>query len=149
MGISNFGTPDQHADLGIVYLEDVSESPGKLKPYLRVRARSVNAFTAPEPTTAPVPEGWLGDAIRLRISPRNESHYEFFASPVGQSGKEEAVGLYSTALLSGDGAGTGGVLGIYATTNGGSYPFEGYVSRWRYQPVAQQIGYNSTIFVPT
>ncbi|KAF4421655.1 Non-reducing end alpha-L-arabinofuranosidase [Colletotrichum fructicola] len=149
MGISNFGTPDQHADLGIVYLEDVSESSGKLKPYLRVRARSVNAFTAPEPTTAPVPEGWLGDAIRLRISPRNESHYEFFASSVGQSGKEEAVGLYSTALLSGDGAGTGGVLGIYATTNGGSYPFEGYVSRWRYQPVAQQIGYNSTIFVPT
>ncbi|KAJ0384006.1 hypothetical protein COL922a_009267 [Colletotrichum nupharicola] len=57
MGISNFGTPDQHADLGIVYLEDVSESPGKLKPYLRVRARSVNSFTAPEPTTAPVPEG--------------------------------------------------------------------------------------------
>ncbi|KAI8303136.1 xylosidase arabinofuranosidase [Colletotrichum sp. SAR11_240] len=57
MGISHFGTPDQHADLGIVYLEDVSESAGKLKPYLRVRARSVNAFTAPEPTTTPVPEG--------------------------------------------------------------------------------------------
>ncbi|KAJ3960752.1 hypothetical protein N0V92_002592 [Colletotrichum tropicale] len=149
MGISNFGTPDQHADLGIVYLEDVSGSAGKLKPYLRVRARSVNAFTAPDPTTTPVPEDWLGDAIRLRISPRNESHYEFFASSVGQNGKEEAVGLYSTALLSGDGAGTGGVLGIYATTNGGSYPFEGYVSRWRYQPAAQQIGYNSTIFVPT
>ncbi|KAI8241141.1 UPF0173 metal-dependent hydrolase [Colletotrichum sp. SAR 10_99] len=86
MGISNFGTPDQHADLGIVYLEDVSESAGKLKPYLRVRARSVNAFTAPEPTTTPVPEGWLGDAIRLQISPRNESHYEFSASSVGQNG---------------------------------------------------------------
>ncbi|KAI8177249.1 xylosidase arabinofuranosidase [Colletotrichum sp. SAR 10_65] len=57
MGISNFGTSDQHADLGIVYLEDVSESSGKLKPYFRVRARSVNAFTAPELTTAPVPEG--------------------------------------------------------------------------------------------
>jgi len=42
--------------------------------------------------------------------------------------------------------GGGGLLGVYATTNGNKgYVFDGYVSEWRYMPVAQKVDYNVTI----
>ena len=38
----------------------------------------------------------------------------------------------SATLLSGDGAGSGGLLGAYATANGIAEKIQKYVSRWRY-----------------
>jgi hypothetical protein len=83
----------------------------------------------------------------MRISPKNESHYSFFAAPAGKPEEEVLLVNYHNNLLSGDGAGSGGLFGVYATTNGNNHTFNDYVSRWRYTPVAQKIDYNVTITV--
>ncbi|KAK7917396.1 xylosidase : arabinofuranosidase [Apiospora marii] len=156
-GVSNFLNQDQHVDIGVVYLPPQGRNTTSktttraigLQPYFRVRANSVRYAPVPEPVITPVPSAWVKDdaVVRLRISPRNESHYEVFASR-GDDDNSKAVSLavYTTALLSGDGAGTGGLLGVYATTNGGSQSFDAYFGRWRYEPVAQVIDYG--VLVP-
>jgi len=35
----------------------------------------------------------------------------------------------------------GGLLGAFATTNGGNHAMEAYINRWEYSPKAQQIDY--------
>ncbi|KAK7947034.1 uncharacterized protein PG986_011355 [Apiospora aurea] len=157
LGVSNFLNQDQHVGIGVVYLPPQgSNGTSKraatgLEPYFRVRADSVRYAPVPEPVIAPVPSAWLqdGDAVvRLRISPRNESHYEVFASQGGgdDDGEPMPLAIYTTALLSGDGAGTGGLLGAYATTNGGNQTFDAYFGRRRYEPVGQIIDYG--VIVP-
>ena len=96
----------------------------------------------------PVPRAWSQEdaVIRVRISPVRESVYSFYVAPAQNPEEEMMFTEYSTALRSGDGAGGGGLLGVYATTNGNKgYVFDGYVSEWRYMPVAQKVDYNVTI----
>ncbi|KAK8024398.1 hypothetical protein PG993_012464 [Apiospora rasikravindrae] len=156
LGVSNFLNQDQHVDIGIVYLPpQEGNSTSKraatdLRPYFRVRANSVRYAPVPEPIITPVPSAWLKDedaVVRLRISPRNESHYEVFASQGDDDNDVEPMSLavYTMALLSGDGAGTGGLLGVYATTNGGNQTFDAYFGRWRYEPVGQIIDYGVVV----
>ncbi|KAK6839335.1 Xylosidase : arabinofuranosidase [Apiospora arundinis] len=146
LGVSNFLNQDQHVDIGIVNLAAANST--SLVPHFRVRANSVRYAPIPEPIIKPVPCAWLksDDAVvRLRISPRNESHYEVFASQ-GDKGEAISLAVYTTALLSGDGAGTGGLLGVYATTNGATnHTFDAYFGRWRYEPVAQVIDYGVVV----
>ncbi|KAK8102509.1 xylosidase : arabinofuranosidase [Apiospora sp. TS-2023a] len=156
-GVSNFLNQDQHVDIGIVYLPPQASNSSRtttrgaaLQPYFRMRANSVRYTPIPDPIIKPVPSAWLKDdaVVRLRISPRNESHYEVFASQGDDDDNSKAMSLavYTTALLSGDGAGSGGLLGVYATTNGGNQTFDAYFGRWRYEPVAQVIDYR--VLVP-
>ncbi|KAK8071236.1 xylosidase : arabinofuranosidase [Apiospora hydei] len=157
LGVSNFLNQDQHVDIGVVWLPPQEERNATSKraatgltPYFRVRANSVRYAPVPEPIIVPVPSAWLKDedaVIRVRISPRNESHYEVFASHDDDDGQPLSLAVYTTALLSGDGAGTGGLLGVYATTNGGNQTFDAYFSRWRYEPVGQIIDYG--VIVPS
>ena len=142
LGVSNFLQQQQHVDLGIVYLASENNS---LTPYLRFRARSIKA-TAPGDVLQPVPVSWLNGPIRVRITPDSESVYSFFVAPAGRPKEERVFTSYSTDLLTYDGAGTGGLFGVYATTNGdSSHSFKAYVSRWRYLPVAQKIDYGTII----
>ncbi|KAK1671291.1 glycosyl hydrolase [Colletotrichum godetiae] len=145
VGISNYVNPNQHVDLGIIYQAAESNEGDKLEPHFQLRARSINNSTAPDPRVLPIPQEMLGRAIRVRISPRNETHNEFFVSSVDQAGSEQSLWVFNNALLAGDGATTGGLLGIFATTNGGNGSFNGYVGRWRYEPISQKLDYNVTI----
>ncbi|KAK1538771.1 xylosidase/arabinosidase [Colletotrichum costaricense] len=147
VGVSNYVNPNQHVDLGIIYQATVSDKGDELEPYFQLRARSINNSTAPDPKIVPIPQELLGRAIRIRISPRNETHNEFFGSSADHVGSEQSLWVFNNALLAGDGATTGGLLGVYATTNGGNGSFNGYVGRWRYEPIGQKVDYN--VFVPT
>ncbi|KAK8073491.1 non-reducing end alpha-L-arabinofuranosidase BoGH43A [Apiospora phragmitis] len=158
LGVSNFLNQDQYVDIGIVYLPPQQKSnitgsrkTTSLQPYFRVRAHSVRYAPVPKLIITPVPSARLKSdedaVVRLRISPRNDSYYEVFASQDGDDGAEAtSLAVYTTALLSGDGAGTGGLLGVYATTNGGNQTFGAYFGRWRYESVAQVIDYG--VIVP-
>lgn len=144
LGVTNFLQQQQHVDLGIVYL---SNDTSHLTPHFRFRARSIKA-AAPTEILQPVPASWLGGPVRVRITPDSESVYSFFVAPAEKPEEEKLFTSYSTALLTYDGAGTGGLFGVYATTNGNSsHSFEAYVSRWRYLPVAQKIDYDTIINV--
>jgi hypothetical protein len=46
--------------------------------------------------------------------------YSFHVAPAGGLSEDWLLATYSTALLDGDGAGTGGLFGVYATTNRGT-----------------------------
>jgi hypothetical protein len=89
-----------------------------------------------------VPKKRLSQNVRVRISSDSEGMYSFHVAPAGGLNAERLLATYSTALLDGDGAGTGGLLRVYATTNGGTGSFDGYVSNWRSTPVAQKVDYN-------
>ncbi|KAF5698522.1 glycoside hydrolase family 43 [Fusarium mundagurra] len=139
VGVSNFALPDQHVDIGIVYLKN---DKMELLPNFRLRARSVNAYPLPPEIIKPISKEWCLGEIEIQISSNNETHCDVYA----RKGHEEIkVGSYSKALLTSDGATSGGVLGVYATQNGGQRTFYGYVSKWRYSPVAQKIGYKEVI----
>ncbi|CAE7008707.1 hypothetical protein PTT_19459 [Pyrenophora teres f. teres 0-1] len=145
LGVSNFLDQDQHVDLGIVYLSTNNSSD--LAPHFRFRTNSVRA-KMPSEIVKPVPQAWSQDgaAVRVRISPVSESVYSFFVAPAGKPQEEMLFTQYSTALLASNGAGNGGLLGVYATTNGNKgHVFDGYVSEWRYMPVAQKLDYHVTI----
>lgn len=152
VGMASFLNQDQHVHLGIVYLHASNTTkcgaPKTLLPYFRTRAQSVRYAGGPEPMTIPVPSEWTDRIIRLRLSPRNDSHFEFFAALADEPSEERSLFLYTMALLSGDGAGTGTQLGVYSTTNGGNHTFDGYVSRWRYTPLAQKIDYDQILQAP-
>ncbi|EUC31212.1 glycoside hydrolase family 43 protein [Bipolaris zeicola 26-R-13] len=143
LGGSNFLNQDQHVDLGIVYLNNTTSS-GALQPYFRFRANSVR-YPIPQEKIEPIPQSWLTSPIHIHISPNNKSSYSFFASPSTRSHEERHIVDYSTALLAGDGAGSGGLVGVYATTNGNSATFRGYMSRWRCSGVAQKIDYDTLV----
>lgn len=140
LGVSNFLNQFQHVDLGIVYLE----TDGKLQANFRFRANSIRAPMPSEIVTR-VPQQWLSQNVRVRISSDSESFYSFHVAPAGRLSEEMLLATYSTALLAGDGAGTGGLFGVYATTNGGNGSFDGFVSNWRYTPVAQKVDYDRVI----
>ncbi|RMZ73213.1 xylosidase : arabinofuranosidase [Pyrenophora seminiperda CCB06] len=157
LGVSNFLNQDQHVDLGIVYLATAttngSSSSSDLTPHLRFRTHSVRA-KMPREIVTEVPRDWCGGggedaaAIRVRVSSVSESVYGFHVAPAGRLEEEVLYTEYNTALLAGDGAGSGGLLGVYATTNGGrGHVFEGLVSEWRYGPVGQKVDYGVTVAV--
>lgn len=142
LGVSNFLTQEQHVDLGIVYLRDTRN---KLALFFRFRARSIKA-KAPADVLEPVPASWLDGSVRVCIVPASESVYNYYVAPAARPKEQKLLTSYSTALLTYDGAGSGGLLGVYATTNGNiSHSFEAYMSRWRYLPVVQKLDYGTII----
>lgn len=140
-GVSNFLNQDQHVDLGILYT-NVSDSD--CTPTFRFRARSARA-PEPKDVFVPVPKEWLRGTISVRISSTSESKYSFFVASSHKPHEEKLIAEYTTALLTNDGAGNGALMGVYATTNGGSRKFNGYTSQWRYEPVAQKVDYDDII----
>ncbi|KAI9699876.1 MAG: hypothetical protein M1820_007051 [Bogoriella megaspora] len=153
-GITAFLTQTQHIDLGIVLLPTSnysSEVKTKLAPHLRFRVTNVpdlvSDFNGTVSTAVrALPETWLHSPIRLHIDTVNETHYAFSATSSNQPSESERMGIAPATILSGgDGRFTGTLVGIYATTNGGSGKTESYFSRWRYQGKGQ--GINNNTFV--
>ncbi|PKY01638.1 xylosidase : arabinofuranosidase [Aspergillus campestris IBT 28561] len=144
-GITLFLTQFQHVDMGIVLLES---SSGALTPSLRLRAEGRGNYEDDTPTkTIELPREWLGKPIRLGIRAVSDEKYEFFARSTGRS-KETVLGSVDARVVSGDtGKFTGTLVGVYATSNGGSGQTEAYVSRWRYEGQGQKIDHE--VIVPS
>ena len=145
VGITVFLHQDHHIDLGIVMEEDSAHSR-KLSFRCRATDSAVVKSELPSPVITPIPAKWMDSSIRLFINGVNSTHYELSAAPTAKLHERRQLAIFSASLVSGPLVFTGTLLGAYATTNGGTHAMEGYVSRWRYTPEAQQIGYGEFVW---
>ncbi|RDW59426.1 hypothetical protein BP6252_12513 [Coleophoma cylindrospora] len=155
VGVTAFLTQTQHLDLGIVLLPTSDLDPdgqAKLALHLRFRVTNVPDLTGNFNGTVPtvikaLPEKWLNAPIRLHVDAFNETHYALSAASSNEPWELKPMGVAPATILSGgDGRFTGTLVGVYATSNGGSGLTESYVGRWRYQGKGQDINYGK--FVP-
>lgn len=145
IGVTAFLHQDHHIDLGIVFMGESSDSKGSLTFRCRATDSDATGSILPSPVVTPVPSSWLSEPIRLSIRAENSTHYQLSAAPAARPHQSKLLATFTAALISGPDVFTGTLLGVYATTNGGNQSMEGYVSRWRYTPVAQQIDYDNFV----
>jgi hypothetical protein len=110
----------------------------------------------------PVLPSWLDEPIRLIVRAENPESYTFYASPSSRPWILEKLGEAPATIFSG-GTGPftgmfwflvssiflwnailtlsrpGTLVGVYATSNGGEGVTESYISRWRYEGLAQEV----------
>jgi hypothetical protein len=115
-----------------------------------------------QPIIKPVPRSWLDEPIRLIVRAENPENYTFYASPSSRPWILQRLGEAPAAIISG-GVGpftgtfwfvvslilicnailtlprSGTLVGVYATSNGGKGATESYISRWRYEGLAQEV----------
>ena len=150
-GMTSFKYNDQHVDLGLVNLP--GDSSNSTRKYLQARATGTFApsanpdvtanVTLPETVLWPIPAAWSNDLLRLRLHSINESTFEFSAAPAARPLESQSILKFSAALVTGSGIDSGHLVGAYATTNGADREMKAYISRWRYNAIAQQIDYNT------
>lgn len=145
IGVTAFLHQDHHIDLGIVFMEESPNSKRTLTFRCRATDSDASSSILPPPVVTPVPSSWRSESIRLSIRAENSTHYQLFAAPVARPYQSNLLATFTAALISGPDVFTGALLGVYATTNGGNQSIEGYVSRWRYTPVAQQVDYDKFV----
>ncbi|PSN58962.1 hypothetical protein BS50DRAFT_605443 [Corynespora cassiicola Philippines] len=119
---------------------NITNSP--LVPHFRFLVSGLGSHLEdiPAPSTMPIPKFWLQDPIRLIIRSTNEMHYVLSAASSLYPSEEYVIGTAPATVVSGgDGPFTGSLVGTYATNNGGNGTTPAYVSRWRYQGLAQSI----------
>ncbi|KAF7718521.1 Xylan 1,4-beta-xylosidase/Non-reducing end alpha-L-arabinofuranosidase [Penicillium ucsense] len=146
VGVSVFVHQDHHIDLGILVEEDSADSSRNMVFRCRATDSSIALSQLPSPVVTPVPAAWSKSPIRLFINGINTTHYELSAASASKSHEREHLALLPASLVGGQLLFTGALLGAYATTNGGNHSMEGYVSRWRYTPEAQEIGYGDYVW---
>lgn len=152
-GITVFLTQLQHIDFALIKAE-----VGFVLRLMAVAPGKPN-ITVPEPVTFPVPRSWYGDRIGLRVEAKDVQNYTFTAINVRTYPSQKELGVISSEIVSGgsgdylgelilclclscysDGVSPGCQVGVYATTNGGEgTPRNAFYTRWRYQPIAQQV----------
>ncbi|KAF7593002.1 hypothetical protein BBP40_012161 [Aspergillus hancockii] len=143
-GITVFLTQEQHIDLGLVLLKSANGS-SSLSIRLRVEGRGNYEGTLPN-KTVPVPEGWAEEPIRFEVRAVSDTQYEFSVASVKKPAHRSVIGYADSTIVSGDtGRFTGSLIGVYATSNGGSGTTEAYISNWRYEGQGQKIDHDVTI----
>ncbi|CZR55904.1 related to xylosidase : arabinofuranosidase [Phialocephala subalpina] len=150
VGVTIFLTQLQHINLGLVMLpveeSHTLHSSSNLRnvfPHLRFRTTTVDTKNGSRQTNSvAIPEHWRNKPLRLHIQAHNELEYIFSATLVQSDSQERIImGTAPASIVSGDsGHWTGSLVGVYATTNGGSGSAEAYVARWRYEDQRQYIG---------
>ena len=150
-GMTSLKYTDQHVDLGVVNI--AGDSPNSTRKYLQ--ARAIGSFippanpdvtvniTLPETILWPIPDSWSNDLLRLRLHSINQSTFEFSAAPAARPSESHSILIFSAALVTGSGIDSGHLMGAYATTNGADRSMKAYISRWRYDAIAQQIDYGT------
>ncbi|TAQ88821.1 hypothetical protein B7494_g2846 [Chlorociboria aeruginascens] len=129
VGVTVFLDQLHHWDLGAVLL--MASNGTSLTANLRLRGiTTVPTFVFPDLAILPIPTAWLQEELTLEIKTFNLTHYAFSAGPAGKRSLMQTVG-YAPGLGLTWGF-TGALLGIYATTNGGTEEFRTYVSDWKY-----------------
>lgn len=105
-----FLTQDQHLDLGVVLL--ASNATNGTAPHFRFRATGTGNDDGPGPETpvSPVPEGWLGQPLRLQIRAVNDAVYSFSAGPSDESDPPRMISYAPATIVNG---GTGPFTGEF------------------------------------
>ncbi|KAE8139975.1 glycosyl hydrolase [Aspergillus pseudotamarii] len=137
-GVTVFLTQEQHIDLGLVLL---ASQNGTSSPAFRLRVEGHGNYEGSLPgKIVPVPEGWRGEPIRVQIQAVSDTQYEFSVASAKTPAQRAVVGYADSTIVSGDtGRFTGTLVGVYATSNGGSGTTDAYISNWRYEGQGQKI----------
>ncbi|KAL4737979.1 glycosyl hydrolase [Aspergillus similis] len=142
VGVTVFLTQYQHIDLGIVLLP-VS---GKMVPHLRCQTTLLNDLNTPATQNVTVPETLIRALplskdirVRLQVQAANDTHYILSAALPGRDDFGFSYPVEAVLVSGGTGRFTGVLLGVYATSNGGSGSTPSYISRWRYERHGQKI----------
>ncbi|RMZ43285.1 hypothetical protein AFCA_009291 [Aspergillus flavus] len=137
-GVTLFLTQLQHVDLGLVLLESQN---GTSSPAFQLRTEGHGNYEGSLPgRIVSVPEGWRGEPIRFQIQAVSDTQYEFSVASVKTPAQRAVVGYADSRIVSGDtGRFTGTLVGVYATSNGGSGTTDAYISNWRYEGQGQKI----------
>jgi hypothetical protein len=159
-GATIFFTQLQHLDVGIQY-NGLGNNTGGNKTYgeeqpFNLLLRATNA-TSTIVSNSSLPNSWHAapnDVVRFTIAAVNVTHYRFSAAPTNNLNEVMVLGDLPASLISstwGDsaGAGTGALVGVYATANGerkGNVMVEAngrdnnaYFGRWRYYGRGQEV----------
>jgi hypothetical protein len=151
-GITAFLAQENHVEIAITRLKLCDEADEAL--YLRMYATGAQS---PPQAWLRVPAEWeAAGAVRLHIQARDPVSYTLGASSVDGTGALLELGTADARLVTElDSAqfGTfiGALLGVYATCNGAGEGLDcpeggvGTFQRWRYEPVAQYIDYDTSI----
>ncbi|KAH7378084.1 glycosyl hydrolase [Cadophora sp. MPI-SDFR-AT-0126] len=153
-GVTVFLNQVQNMVLGIVMLPTNATGNSTLRtalaPHFRFMVSGLGGLVKeiPPPVTMPIPECWLQAPVRLSICAENDTHYTFYASSSSSPWNTLMVGRAPGSILSGGmGDFTGSLVGVYATSNCGNGSIPAYVSRWRYQGIAQEVDFGQ--FIPS
>ncbi|KAJ4417160.1 hypothetical protein N0V82_006360, partial [Gnomoniopsis sp. IMI 355080] len=147
-GVTAFLTQNHHLDLGIVLLP-ANQSTGTIEGTTftepedsstlipQIRYRGISSVAVPEPIIVPVPDAWADGPLTFEIQAANSTHYSFSVGPAdAQSQMQSLLYASNSALSYGF---TGALMGIYATSNGGSGTTPAYFSEWLYIPQGQYL----------
>ncbi|KAE8165908.1 glycosyl hydrolase [Aspergillus tamarii] len=131
-GVTVFLTQEQHIDLGLVSL---ASRNGTSSPAFRLRVEGHGNYEGSLPgNIVPVPEGWRGEPIQFQVQAVSDTQYEFSVASARTPAQRAVVGYADSRIVSGDtGRFTGTLVGVYATSNGGSGTTNAYISNWRYE----------------
>ncbi|KAF2001869.1 glycoside hydrolase family 43 protein [Amniculicola lignicola CBS 123094] len=131
-GITLFLTQNHHARFGITLLPSPN-STTTLTPHFTFHA--ISYIPVPPSLTIPIPPAWHNIPLTLQLRTVNTTHYSFGAKPAG--GKEPMkIFAYVAGEIISWGF-TGGLVGVYATSNGGEGKTEAFVGNWRYEGLGQ------------
>lgn len=126
-----------------------ASTPGKVVPYLRLRGiTTVPTFISSDIAIIPLSTGKPTKRVELQIRAENITHYILSANGL-DVGAVPGLGLtwgftgmfsrlarfWSTLIVDILGA----LLGVYATTNGGTKKFNTWVSDWKYTREGQVV----------
>ncbi|KAK7229807.1 hypothetical protein V2G26_001977 [Clonostachys chloroleuca] len=146
-GATVFLTQYQHIDVSVVNTR--SCSTGELEKKFRFRPEALGkpGVEVPPTRTITVPQAWAEKHIRFTITLDESQTYNFTVAPVDKPDDEIWMGSANADIVSGgSGPFHGTLLGVFATSNGGTGKTAAYFSRWRYHPLKQEI--ESGVFLP-
>jgi beta-xylosidase len=144
-GVTVFANQHQHADLGIVMLNETL--------YARLRSTAIGANPdrvdlEGSEDLIPVPEELAGQPLRLEVRATRDSGYDFFMGAATDEGELEFVGYAPASIMSGENAEfTGTTLGVFNTANGGQGTTPALFTRWVYRGEAQKIDFDEVVYV--
>jgi beta-xylosidase len=148
-GATAFLAQENHVEIALAYLKPCNEEAG-----LFVRFRAHGRLSPPQ-STFRLPPDWLeAESIRLHIQARDQESFVLGAS-LGD-GEILELGTAPAKLISHldsarSGTFIGGLIGVYATCNGAGEGLDcpeggvGKFQRWRYEPIAQFVDYETSI----
>jgi beta-xylosidase len=175
VGVTVFLNQVQNINLGIVMLprKNATSQHLSLAPHFRFLVSALGSDVKQDfsqPIINPVPHSWLDEPVRLIVRAENPDNYTFYASPSSRPWILQRLGEAPAAIVSG-GVGpftgtfwfpvslilvcnailtlphSGTLVGVYATSNGGKGSTESYISRWRYEGLAQEV--DNGVLVPS
>jgi beta-xylosidase len=142
-GVTLFGVPEQHVDIGVVYENGVTS--------VRMRATFYGASNETDgypgfEVVVELPEEMHGETVRLQIEGTTPREYLFSFGPSDDDAELHPLGtVYADILSEGEATFVGSTLGVFASANGGEGTAPATFTRWYYEGRGQQIDHERII----